>query len=129
MIDPAFLENFGSGAGGGFLGVLLGWLLNKQQLKELREDIATKASQHEVDSVKEITNGLVRERTCVARTEGLAKTLVEKIDGVNDKLATRIDGVIHRVDEASRRFDRIDDKLNTVHDMLLVPFVDRAKKA
>ena len=126
MIDPTFLENFGSGAGGGFLGVLLGWLINKQQLKELREDVAAKASQHEVDLLKQATDGLVRDKTCLARTEGIIRTMIERIDGVNDKLASRIDGVTARIDNSSRRFDRLDGKIDRVLDLMIVPFEKRA---
>ena len=124
-IDPTFLENFGSGAGGGFLGVLLGWLLNKQQIRELREDIATKATQHEVDMLKSCTDGLVRDKTCQARTEGLVKAMGEKIDGVNSKLATRIDGVAERIDNSRGRFDRLDAKLDRALDLMMIPFEKR----
>jgi len=126
-MDPTFIENFGSGAGGGFLGVLLGWLINKKQVDELREDIKAKAPQHEVDLLKELTDGLVRERTCVARTEGLSKTLGEKIEGVNEKLASRIDGVIQRVDNSARRFDKIDGNLSRIYELLMTPFDKRMK--
>lgn len=126
MIDPTFLENFGSGAGGGFLGVLLGWLINKQQLKELREDVSAKASQHEVDLLKQATDGLVRDKTCLARTEGIIRTMIERIDGVNDKLASRIDGATARIDNSSRRFDKLDGKIDRVLDLMIVPFEQRA---
>ena len=126
-MDPVFFESFGSGAGGGFLGVLLGWLLNKQQIKELREDITAKASQHEVDLLKTYTDGLVRDKTCTARTEGLLRAMIERIDGVNDKLASRIDGVTARIDNSSRRFDKLDGKLDRVLDLMMIPFGDRKK--
>jgi hypothetical protein len=127
MVDPSFLENFGSGAGGGFLGVLLGWLINKKQLDDLRQDLASKAPQHELDMLKDVTDGLVRERTCIARTEGLAKTLSEKIDAVNSTLATRIDGLVQRIDNSSRRFDKIDMAISNVHSLLMTPFNKRTK--
>ena len=128
MIDPTFLENFGSGAGGGFLGVLLGWLINKQQMKELREDVAAKASQREVDLLKQATDDLVRDKTCLARTEGIIRTMIERIDGVNDKLASRIDGVTARIDNSSRRFDKLDGKLDRVLDLMIVPFEKRVER-
>lgn len=127
MVDPSFLENFGSGAGGGFLGVLLGWLINKKQLDDLRQDLASKAPQHELDMLKDVTDGLVRERTCIARTEGLAKTLAEKIESVNSTLATRIDGLVQRIDNSSRRFDKIDMAISNVHSLLMTPFNKRTK--
>lgn len=126
-IDPVFLESFGSGAGGGFLGVLLGWLLNKQQLKELRDELAAKASQHEVDVIKQTTDSLVRDKTCLARTEGILRTMIERIDGVNDKLASRIDGVTARIDNSSRRFDKMDVKLDRVLELMMIPFGDRKR--
>ncbi len=126
-MDASFFEQFGGGAGGGFLGVLLGYLMQRRALEDLKIEMATKASQHEVDALKDITDGLVREKTCIARTDGLLKAMTEKIDGINDKLATRIDGAIQRIDNSSRRFDKLDDKLNNVRDLLLVPLEERKK--
>ncbi len=74
-MDASFFEQFGGGAGGGFLGVLLGYLMQRRALEDLKIEMATKASQHEVDALKDLTDGLVREKTCIARTDGLLKSL------------------------------------------------------
>jgi len=126
--DPVFLENFGSGAGGGFIGVLLGWWTLKSRLESLSGELAKKADQADVEHVREITQGLVREKTCLARTEGLANTMAEKIEGVSDKLGARVDALSSRMDNSIHRFDRLEEKIDRIRDMLLVPMEERSRK-
>ena len=77
MIEPETLQNVGSGAGGGLLGVILTWFGLKSRL----------------DSMEKTVEGLVTEKICEART----KALVQRIDNARD------------------RFDKIDLKLESLH--------------
>ena len=128
MIDTTFFESFGSGAGGGFLGVLLGWWTLKSRLDAMGSQINAKAEKSDVDQLREISDDLVREKTCVAKTDGLARMMGEKIDGINSSLGSRVASLSERLDNSTHRFDRLDDKLDRMYEILLTPIAERKKK-